>query len=1502
MKPDRAIPNPAIAALILAAMAAGTGTSPARPALAQAPPPGPGVWWVAVGVDDFDSPDTRWPPARGTRDAIALDSKLANELGWGSARGLLLLDDGAPAPVDPALGGARRLRATRANLEWALGDWLPSRIKPGDLVLLAFAGHPRVAGPAKPGLAPPEPSLLLRDANPSDPNATGARVGPRLAAIAAKGARVLVWIDASPIGRGAPTPNPNPGDDPARTLAESIALAPGISVWIASRRPTPPLDDRGASIFGKLVRDAIGTRDRPADLLAALDRLRRDLPPDAGGPVVVGGLEPGRTLANLATAARAAAFTPRPVLQRGHAANVRAAVLAPDLDTLLTASDDSTARVWSARDGELREVHASFRAGVEALALSRDGRYFAAGDRFGTVVFRDRLADREIPWRGPPPHETPIRSLAFLPDAPRALSRDQTGRIVLWTISPDPNEPDRARLEARTILPSGSKSLSPIRTDPAGEVRALILDRGGNPKILVGAETDPADLPRSREVARRAELSPDGARAVVETETNRLRVLELPSGTPIRELPLPGPLTALDVGARLVAFAAGSEVRVLPTLGDAAAIPPPPRSPLPIPDRVPRGEAFDRLILSENETALAARSARAGKVALWKLPEGTPIELPPEVDAEPVTTVLPLADLLFLGDRRGGIRLRRISDRAEDGGAGVFAIPPHRNRIASLDADRTGTRLLERGTDGRVRVWNLSGDTGPKPIPGLWTDAALLADASVVAAPESGGSPRIFDPAGAEVRLAEPDDEDRIHASVRSSPSGTRIAALDSNNPVVHVWNRDRPDAPPLALETETPATALAFAGESTLIVADGEGLLRFDLNVDRAAEADSNSNSEPDRIGIAALGLDEDDATITAIATHPRRPEVLAIAGGELAGRVSLLRWRPEGASPPVRIGESGRRTAWLGFAPDGSKLIAAGDQPRPQVWTIDAEAPDRLGATASDWSIDPAHAHDERAPAGAWIATPAAAGGLLSTGSDDGTIRLWSIGEPRPRAILSGADPARGDWLVHTPEAWFDGSVAGGDAIRWRLPNGRSARLDQIERARRRPGLLAELRAGRRPPEVSATPWDFDARAREAPRIDLFGPDRPPASGRDVELRVRVDDPTIPPDRVRVLQNGRPVPGLIPTPDAPGEYRVLARLEGGSNVFHAMAGAPGAVDGRSRELALAWNAPTPPGRVHFVAVGISNYRGALALNHADRDARAVAARLRALSDRIDAEAAAGACAAAPASSGANDKDDDDNEIDAPPPERILLTNDEATEPAIRDAMLRVARATRGRPEDKVIFYFAGHARVFGDAFHLVLPDCPENPAEPVEGGTIPYARIAFDLERTPALNRWVVLDVCEARAAIRDPSVARLRNRFAAESRGSRFDFLLAAGGDNATRESDRLGHGFLTAALLRTLGAALESEPPGGWPTLTAGLPESLDENGDGWIATDEVRNRAAAIHARLLARMADDRGPARGTPNPPAAGTPVANPPPPDPEPLGDGAGFPLWPASEPDGDG
>jgi hypothetical protein len=313
------------------------------------------------------------------------------------------------------------------------------------------------------------------------------------------------------------------------------------------------------------------------------------------------------------------------------------------------------------------------------------------------------------------------------------------------------------------------------------------------------------------------------------------------------------------------------------------------------------------------------------------------------------------------------------------------------------------------------------------------------------------------------------------------------------------------------------------------------------------------------------------------------------------------------------------------------------------------------------------------------------------------DQTLRVWRLDRSEPLLSLFVAGD---EWVAWTPEGYYAASPNGENLMGWQVNSGpdKMATFHPTARFRKtfyRPDVIkllleagdlkaalarADAQRGRRTEQTEV------ARALP-PKVRLLSPDHSGArlAGGSLEVRAAAEQSgDSPVTGLRLLVDGRPY-GSEQPPKAmrgletqaswnvelpPGTYRLAVK---------AASAASYAVS-EEVEVTVGGGARTDrikaPGRLHVLAIGINSYPGALRLDAAAPDARAVAEAFQQHSSRLF------------------------QTVDI----RTLLDRE-----ATRQAMLRELDRLKGevRPNDVAVVFYAGH----GDAkrtskFHLLPAD----------------------------------------------------------------------------------------------------------------------------------------------------------------------------------------------------
>jgi len=228
----------------------------------------------------------------------------------------------------------------------------------------------------------------------------------------------------------------------------------------------------------------------------------------------------GRPMVHEAEAALFAAYQDlkERIVLKGHDGVLWSARLAPDGKRIVTASEDKTARVWNAENGDQLAILRGHTEGVRVASFSPDGRQVITGSTDKTA----RLWNAETGQQSAVlEHDGVVRSAAFSSDGRRVVtaSDDKTARI--WDVQTGKQiaalTGHTARVRDAAFSPNGRYVL----TSSDDKTARLWDSKTGEPDHILEGHT---------QSVRGVAFSPDGERAVTTSLDHSARVWSVETG------------------------------------------------------------------------------------------------------------------------------------------------------------------------------------------------------------------------------------------------------------------------------------------------------------------------------------------------------------------------------------------------------------------------------------------------------------------------------------------------------------------------------------------------------------------------------------------------------------------------------------------------------------------------------------------------------------------------------------------------------------------------------------------------------------------------------------------------------------------------------------------------------------------------------------------------------------------------------------------------------------
>jgi uncharacterized caspase-like protein len=505
-----------------------------------------------------------------------------------------------------------------------------------------------------------------------------------------------------------------------------------------------------------------------------------------------------------------------------------------------------------------------------------------------------------------------------------------------------------------------------------------------------------------------------------------------------------------------------------------------------------------------------------------------------------------------------------------------------------------------------------------------------------------------------------------------------------------------------------------------------------------------------------------------------------------------SIILWDAAAGRELRRISGHTSNIRATAFSPDSRLLASAGD-----------DAVVRLWETATGREIATLKGHSQSVKAVAFSSD----GKLLVSGGDDGGARLWDVNSGETLATLVTLNGGA-DWLVVTPDGLFDGTPGAWRQILWRFsPNDifDVAPVEIFFNEYFYPGLLSDIASGKRP-RAARNVEQID---RRQPVLKLSrGAD---ASGRTIKVKVEVSEPASANQAtgagardVRLFRNGtlvkvwrgdalkgrRQAALEAEVPIVAGENRLVAYAFNRDNVK-----SPDAVLTVTGDESLRRK-----GVAYVIAFGVNQYANPqYNLKHAAADAASFAEEVSAQQSKLQEYERVEVIRLL--------------DCEATKANMLLalerLSNSQATLPAGAPPVL--SKIQPAQPEDAVSIFFAGHGAAQGARFYLIPHDlgyAGARNALDAEAMRTVLSHGVSDLELEAALEgvdagqTLFVLDACDSGQATEADEKRRspMNSTGLAQLAYEKGMYILtAAQSYQAALEAAKLGHGYLTSALI-------------------------------------------------------------------------------------------------------
>lgn len=678
---------------------------------------------------------------------------------------------------------------------------------------------------------------------------------------------------------------------------------------------------------------------------------------------------------------------------RGHHDEVLRVVWSRDGKSLLTASRDQTACLWSNTGGLLRTFRGHL-GDVETVAFSPDGqKVVSAGDDQSAILWNvdggqpcDMLTDTPVDgW---------VSGLAFTPDSSQVIgtgSCDGAGDsfeafLTAWNLA-DANRPEPLQTSSRSgvalaFSPDGRNMVvgesSPPQSTVKSRVRIWSLDPArvqATVGKLVGSVYSAAYSNDGRYLAV-------GTGDVEERLPGSVQILEPSTGALRQKLPdMPGKVEAVfSADSRFVITVNSSkkrpaEIRMWnPATGQLAGqiSNPSELEGLTTIALSPDG----RYLLTGHGDPVNPAAADKAKIKVWDLATSKLVGLFPAAHAAAITRLefSRRGMLLASGDMAGNVRIWDFASRK------LFAkqIPPQGRPIIHLAFDKLGERLAVAADEKCLRVWHI--DTG-RPLAilelslGVPNVVRYTQDGKLLAAATSAGGLFLWDSETYKPRAVLRGEGNPAgqqgHGGVITcvAPLLTDKLLTGSVDKTVRVWDLKTRAAVAAAFSFNQAVTCMAVSPDGhTLAVGTGKYRSKFETGELVLCALDGRQAPRSISQGITPVSVAfSPDGNALAVCS-------LSAGVGQAARAVNIIDLRTGHATP---IGSTAGQS--VAFSPDGHILAVGCASGQIDLWPLDA----------TPLKPFPLKKHQ----ALVWTLAFSPDGKTLASGGADNNVVLWDV-----------------------------------------------------------------------------------------------------------------------------------------------------------------------------------------------------------------------------------------------------------------------------------------------------------------------------------------------------------------------------------------------------------------------------------------------------------------------------------------------------------------------------
>ena len=729
----------------------------------------------------------------------------------------------------------------------------------------------------------------------------------------------------------------------------------------------------------------------------------------------------------------------------------------------------------------------------------------------------------------------------------------------------------------------------------------------------------------------------------------------------------------------------------------------------------------------------------------------------------------------------------------------------HASSVRSVSFSPDGRKLASGSADNTVILWDLATGKAEKILGHISfvLSVAFSPDGKNLASGSEDKTIVLWDLDGGRAEKMLKEHKDAIF-SVAFSPNGRKLASGSRDNTVI-LWNLDSERVEKILKGHTDSVLSVAFSPDSKKLASGSSDnmVILWDLDSGRVEKILKGHTGwvlsvafSPDGKKLASGSWDE-----TVILWDIDSGKVEKILKGH-RGNVKSVSFSPNGrklasgssdytvilwdlnSGKAEKIFRHTTAVQSVAFSPDGRKLASGLVDNTLILWDLATGEPEKILKGHTSYITSIAFSPDGR---------------KLASGSADGSVKVWDVETGRELVTLLSLDGGQ-DWLITTPEGYYDGSPNGANLVAWKL-GGEIYPAERFEEQFKRPDLVARALKGE--PLPANAP--ILTTRKVPPMAQILAPiDGTIVEGETVQVEVLgMDDEKV--TDLELFVNGRPISpairrGIALVGDKPvdeGRYksavtfRLTVPLPPGAERIRIMAIVYDNERLKSNPAEVTVFRRLAAGEVtekelYVLSIGVSRYKNLPRegqLQFAHKDAMAVAEFFKQQEGRLFRRVHV-----------------------------YLLVDEQATKQAIQSILFELIEKVKR--SDTVVLFFAGHGLRDEDFNYYFAP-------YELDLGDIKGTGVATDvferaLSKIDAEQIFAFFDTCHSGGVLGELQVGteRLVERLMKKSGVTVF---CSSTGEEVSFEREDWGHGAFTLALLEGLKGEADRLPQDSYVTL-------------------------------------------------------------------------------------